>query len=287
MKRYGSRILAAVCLLALLLSLPVFAFADDGTSAAAQKGLEAIQATGDQKYIQLPKDDSYLEEFRTCYVDFSDVLIPTGYNQVVPMGGPSAPVECRPDMNGGRRMPYAFQGSEVTVVAEQKAGKKTMCCILYRAVTNKIRAGWIWDLYLGDEYPGRTLMIGEENTAATGSVKEVPISWSSKGFLRSQQHYSILDEPVKNCVGFTLEYQLTAENTDKSFSVLGPRTVYVNNGEEWIRAGVFEYPKLGTVRVRVNLEKPTDIEAIGTIADCPLPNTFSFRQFASDYATAG
>ena len=76
MKRYGSRILAAVCLLALLLSLPVFAFADDGTSAAAQKGLEAIQATGDQKYIQLPKDDSYLEEFRTCYVDFSDVLIP-------------------------------------------------------------------------------------------------------------------------------------------------------------------------------------------------------------------
>lgn len=287
MKRYGSRILSAVCLLALLLSLPVAAFADDGASSASQKGLEAIQATGDQKYIQLPKEESYLDEFETRYVDFSDVLIPTGYNQAIRMGGPSAPVECRPDMTGGRNMPGAYQGSEVTVLAEQKAGRKTMCCILYRAVTNKIRAGWIWDIYLGEEYPGRTLTIGEENTSATGSVKEVPITWSDKGFLRSQQHYSVLEEPVKNCTGFTLEYQLTAQNTDKGFSVLGPRTVYVNNGEEWIKAGVFEYPQLGTVRVRVNLEEPTDIAAIGTIADCPLPNTFSFRQFAGDYATAG
>lgn len=285
-KRFGSRILAAVCMLALLLTLPVFAFAEGEVSSAAQKGLEAIRSTGDDKYIQLPKEESYLAEFKTRYVDFSDVLITTGVNQAVPMGGPSAPVECRPDMNGGRRMPFAFQGSKVTVVAEQKQGNRTMACILYRAVTNKMRAGWIWDIYLGDEYPGRSLTIGEEKSGS-GSVETVNVSWSDQGFLRSPQKYSVLENPVQNCVAFTLEYQVTAENTDKGLSILGPRTVYVNNGKEWIKAGTFEYPALGTVRVRVNLEDATDIAAVGTIADCPLPNTFSFRQFPSDFATAG
>ena len=47
----------------------------------------------------------------------------------------------------------------------------------------------------------------------------------------------------------------------------------------------FEYPDLGTVRVRVNLDEPMKIAAIGTIADCKLPNTFFFRQIASDFAT--
>ncbi len=256
------------------------------TRTAAQRGLEAIQATGDDKRIQLPKEKSYLEEFKTCYIDFSDVLIPTGFDTAVQMVGPSAPVECQPDMNVGRRMPFAYQGSEVTVVAEQKEGRKNMACILYRSSTNRMRAGWIWDIYLGDEYVGRNLTIGDENNAAV-TVEEVPISWSDNGFLRSPQKYSVLEEPVQNCVAFTLEYQLTSPNTYKEQSVLGPRTVYVNNGEEWIEVGSFEYPSLGTVRVRVNLEEPMDIVAIGTIADCLQPNIFNFRQFASEFSTEG
>ena len=75
----------------------------------------------------------------------------------------------------------------------------------------------------------------------------------------------ILEESVNDCVGFTLDYQLIDTNTDKWCEVLGPRTVYVNNGEKWIKVGSFEYPEFGPVLVRVNLDEPTDIVAIGTM----------------------
>ena len=252
------------------------------TRSASERGLEAIMATGDHKRIQLPKESSYLDEFKTRYVDFSDVLIPIAIDQAVQMVGPSAPVERAPNLKTGLQMPFAFQGSTVTVVAEEK----NFSCILYRNSNNRLRAGWIWDIYLGDEYPGRTEIIGTENSSAKGNIAEVPMTWSEKGFLKSPQKYTVLAEPVDNCVGFTLEYQVISEGTDKRNAILGPRTVYVNNGEEWINVGSFEYPSLGTVRVRVNLDKPTDITAIGTIADCLLPNTFFFRQYATDFATA-
>ena len=281
MKHKSRQFLAVLCMLAILMSLPVLAFANE-TSTAAQKGLEAIKATGDQKYIQLPKEKSYLDEFKTRYVDFSDVLIPTADGQVTPMYGPSAPVERMPKKNG-LQMPFAYTGTKVTVVAEQ--GKYS--CIIYRSSENKMRAGWIWNIYLGDEYPGRSLTIGTENSSATGNIPDVPMSWSKKGFLKSQQWYSVLKEPVENCVGFTLEYQLIAENTKKWCTILGPRNVYVNNGEKWVKVGSFEYPEFGTVQVRVNLDEPMDIVAIGTIAECSQPNLFRFRQFATDYATVG
>ncbi|MBO7373107.1 MAG: hypothetical protein J6U19_02620 [Oscillospiraceae bacterium] len=280
MKHQYRRFLAVLCMFAMLFSLPVLAYADDDSSAAAQKGLEAIKATGDYKRIQLPKDSSYLDEFKTRYVDFSDVLIPVAYDQAVQMYGPSAPVERTPGKNG-LQMPFAFQGSTVTVVAEQK----DYSCILYRNSNNRLRAGWIWNIYLGDEYPGRTEAIGTENSAAKGNIAEIPMTWSEKGFLKSPQKYTVLEEPVENCVGFTLEYQIISEGTDKRCAILGPRNVYVNDGTDWIKVGSFEYPELGTVRVRVNLDEPMKIAAIGTIADCRLPNTFFFRQIATDFAT--
>ena len=103
------------------------------TRTASERGLEAIMATGDHKRIQLPKESSYLEEFKTRYVDFSDVLIPIAYDQAVQMYGPSAPVERIPSKNG-LQMPFAFQGSTVTVVAEQK----NYSCILYRNSNNRL-----------------------------------------------------------------------------------------------------------------------------------------------------
>ena len=284
MKHRSYRIVSVLCILTIIMSLPVLAFAEEGTTAAAEKGLEAIQTTGDQKRIQLPKESSYLDEFRIRYVDFSDVMIPQhidGKDILVQMYGPSAPVESKPNLKGVQ-MPSAYQGAKVTVVAEQK----NYSCILYRDCNNKLHAGWIWDIYLGDEYNGRSLTIGTENSTADDNIAEVPMTWSQKGFLRNPQRYSVLKEPVKNCVGFTLEYQIISEGTDKRNSILGPRTVYVNNGTEWIKVGTFEYPELGTVQVRVNLDEPTDIEAIGTIADCGQPNVFLFRQIATDFATA-
>ena len=88
MKHQYRSFFAVLCVFAVLMSLPVLAFADNA-SAAAQKGLEAIKATGDHRYIQLPKESSYLEEFKTRYVDFRDVLIPTADGQAIQMFGPS------------------------------------------------------------------------------------------------------------------------------------------------------------------------------------------------------
>ena len=113
------------------------------------------------------------------------------------------------------------------------------------------------------------------------------MTWSKKGFLDSLQNYSVLNETVENCVGFTLDYQLIAENTWMFDCVFGPRTVYVNDGTEWIQVGSFDYPTQGTVKVTVNLEEPTDIVAIGTIAQVGLPNTFLFRQYATDFQVVG
>ena len=240
------------------------------TRSAKEKGLEAIMATGDHKLIQLPKDESYLDEFKTRYVDITREY------------GPTAPVLQSPSKFGSLPMPYTFQGATVTVVAEQA----NQSCILYRDSNNRMHAGWIKDAFLEDEYPGRSLAIGTENSSAKDTIAEVPMTWSGTGFLKSPQMYTVLKEPVENCVGFTLEYQVIAEGTDKGGSILGPRTVYVNNGTEWVEVGSFEYPSLGTVQVRVNLDEPMDIEAIGTLADCTQPNGFLFRQLATGFATA-
>ena len=77
----------------------------------------------------------------------------------------------------------------------------------------------------------------------------------------SVQNYSVLNETVENCVGFTLDYQLIAENTWMFDCVYGPRTVYVNDGTEWIRVGTFDYPTQGTVKVTVNLTTPEDVDS--------------------------
>ena len=60
MKHQYRRFLAVLCVFAMLFSLPVLAYADDDSSAAAQKGLEAIKATGDDSrliYTRMPGID--------------------------------------------------------------------------------------------------------------------------------------------------------------------------------------------------------------------------------------
>ena len=149
------------------------------------------------------------------------------------------------------------------------------------------RAGWVQTRFLVDEFPWKQFTVGEAKYTSVSTIPEVGMSLSKKGFLNSQQNYSVLDEPVRNCVGFTLDYQLISENTDKWCCILGPRTVYINDGNDWIKVGSFDYPELGTVKVTFNLEEPTDIVAIGTIAEVKLPNTFYFRQYATDYKVVG
>ena len=274
-------ILSVLFCAALVLSLPVLASAEDTGSA----GQRAIEATGDQKYIQMPESDNYLDEFQTKYIDVESVLTMKPNGKVTPLWH-SAPVERKPDRKGGLQMPFAFQGSKVTVVAEKNDGKRDYSCIIYQTSDYRMRAGWIWDIYLSDTDPSRTASIGKENNSVSGSIAEIPCSWSNEGFLGGQQRYTILEDEVENCVGFTLEYQLLKENTDRWELILGPRSVYVFDGHEWVEAGAFAYPEFGTVKVKVGLEKPTTVVAIGTKAHCCLPNTFFFRQLPTNFEIA-
>ncbi len=246
---------------ALLLTILPEVYAEGGI----QEGRELIASTGDDIYIQLPEEDSFLKEFKVMYA----------FNKNV---GPCSSVEKFPKKNSGATMPYAYDGTKVTVVAEQDG----MSCIVYHDSTDKIRTGWIQSANLQEDFPGKVYCIGEHRDGGS-MITEVPMEWSRKAFLYTQQNYTVLAKPVMNCIGFTLEYQLIKENTDKWEEVLGPRIIFVKSGEDWIEVGSFEYPEFGPVKVELNFEEPMTIEAVGTIADCNQPNLFSFRQLAYDY----
>ena len=261
------------------------------TNSIREVAREAIFATGDDRYIQFPEESSYLSTFKTRYIVhldydwwvfkiFDDVDDALEQQRAC---GPCVPVERYPRTDGGHTMPWAYEGTEVTVLAEQN----DMSLILYLSSENKQRCGWVQNRFLVDSFPSRQVTIGEPRFTDVNTVRDIGMSWSKKGFLTTQQNYSVLSETVENCVGFTLDYQLIAENTDKWNCIFGPRSIYVNDGSDWIKVGTFDYPTQGTVKVTVNLDEPIDIVAIGTIAEVGMPNVFYFRQYATEYQVLG
>jgi hypothetical protein len=238
---------------------------------AAERGLEAIQAARNRDCIVLPQEESYLEEWKTLYARKA-------------WYAPSLFVESLPMLNSGvPTQPFLFEGTEVTVVAEEN----DMSCILYRGADNRLFAGWIQSIRLLDEFPGETLTIGEPGEGDFTVVHEAEQRRSDGWLPQTQQPYTVLPEPVKSCVGFTLEYQLIAENTARKELVFGPRTLWISDGESWTALGCFPYPENGTVHVQVRMDEPMDIAAIATVAHCPAPNMFDFRQRGIDFLIAG
>ena len=290
MKKKSSwvRLLALVLCLVMTAAMGPSAFAEDVVPDNA--AIEAIKETGDQKYIVLPQEESCLSSFKTMYVAHLDYdwLTPSLYKcpkivkEQQKVCGPAIPVERISALRTGRQpMPWAYEGTKVTVVAEEN----DMSCILYLSSENELRAGWVQSRFLVDEFPGKRLSVGSGSVSGASNGREVKQSWSRKGFLNSQQNYTVLEEPVSNCTSFTMDYQLIQENTCRWGAIYGPRTVYVNDGSEWVEVGTFDYPESGTVKVTVNLPKPMDVHAFGTIANVSLPNTFRFRQVAADFVT--
>lgn len=265
MKRIANTI-SLIAVLALLMTMFPTAFAEGG----AEKGKELILATGDDKYIQLPDEESYLPEFKTRFA-FNTTYI-----------GPSTSVERYPRKQSGIAMPSVCEGMEVTVLAEQN----DMACIIYHDINNRSRAGWIWTTDLLEEFPGREFVSGEKPTEALSYRDDITLTWSQPGFrwLTTDQRYSILSEEVHDCLGFTFEYQLIAENTRYWNNILGPRKIYVKTHGQWKEVAEFPYPEFGTVKMQVWLDEPMDFEAIGTIAQCKNSEIFHFRQIATDFA---
>ncbi len=261
MKRMVSAILCVI----MLLGVPAAAFAD---SADAEKGLAAIKATGWADTIVLPQEESYLSEWKTLYARRA-------------FKAPCLRVERISQLHTGRQvMPYLYEGTEVTAIAEENK----MSCILYRGSDNELYAGWVQSIRLLEDFPGEQYTVGEKPDRELSFRDDLTVTWSKKSWLTTQQNYSVLSEPLKNCVGFTLDYQIIAENTPNWDSILGPRKIYVKSGDTWTEVGEFPYSDFGAVRVQVWLEKPMDIDAVGTIAQCLRPDTFYFRQTATDFA---
>ena len=234
---------------------------------AAERGLAAIRKTRFPEYLVLPKEESYLKEWKTGYARKA-------------FKAPCLRVERISRLKTGRQvMPYIYEGVEATIVAEEN----DMSCMIYRGNDNKLYAGWIQSIRLLEEFPGKVYTVGKEPEGDYTKRENITVDWSKKSWLTTQQNYSVLSEEVKNCRGFTLEYQIIAENTSNWNSILGDRSIYVRSGEEWVEVGSFEYPDFGAVKIQVYLDQPMNINAVGTIADCSQPNIFRFRQTAYDF----
>ena len=241
---------------------------DADTAAAAERGKAAILAANCSNLLVLPKDESFLSEWKTGYARKA-------------FKAPCLRVERISKLHTGRDvMPYLYEGTEATIVAEEN----DMSCILYRGSDNRQYVGWIQSIRLLDEFPGLQYTVGDAPGGELRYRNDLTVDWSRRSWLTTQQNYSVLSEELKDCLGFTLEYQIISENTSVWDNILGPRKIYVRSGGEWVEVGEFPYPDFGAVRVQVWLPQPMDIDAVGTIAQCRQPDIFWFRQTLKDIA---
>lgn len=233
------------------------------------RGIAAVQATTCSDLVVLPQDGSWLKEWKTGYARKA-------------FKAPCLRVERISQLHTGRDvMPYIYEGTEATVLAEEN----NMSLIIYRGSDDRFYAGWIQSIRILDDFPGDLYTIGKEPSGDLSFRDDIGLDWSRCSWLNTQQNYTVLSEEVKNCIGFTLDYQIIAENTNVWQNILGPRKVYVKTGGEWLEVGEFPYSDFGAVKVQVWLDHPMDIDAVGTIAQCRLPNTFWFRQVVTDFAS--
>ena len=229
-----------------------------------------LKAGVDERYLELPSAGSWYEAPKTLYIRKAEL-------------GPSVQMETVPRVNTGLpTMSPAYEGTKVTAVAEQNG----MTCILYPGYDNLQHVGWTLSSNLVESYPSKMIEIGSSGQTGKTLTEHMDQPWSGYGFLTVSHSFTKLDDPVENCLGFTLEYQIIAERTPYWPMILGPRTIYVFDGSNWTSVGTFEYPEFGAVRAEIRLPEAMRVEGIGVIADCAMPNIFLFRQYASDFLLA-
>ena len=172
--------------LVLCLLLPASRAFAEGDS-AARRGLEKLKATQNWACIVLPQEDSWLDEWKILYARKA-------------WYAPSLFVETMPQLKSGiPPQGFLFEGTEVTVVAEEN----DMSCIVYRGDNYKLYTGWIQSIRLLEEFPGPLYTIGTGQEGDYMIQHEVPMSWSQEYLPGTEQQYTVLNEKLENCVGFT------------------------------------------------------------------------------------
>ena len=275
MKKHLSRLIAFLLALAVFTSAPIYAFADSGisnsikgsgttpkTSAATGKSL--FFTASNAKTIDQPNAADYCSSPFYMYVN-----APKEHSVYVYDTWAATEIN---------NIGTTYHGGRVTVLAEHG----NFSCILFRTWKYELKVAWVSTEYLTSWYPGYAGSIGRSSYRSTYNAGDPVMKWSKENFVGTQRKYSILESPIKNCVGFTLDYQLVSNNGASKDEVLGPRNVYVNDGSGWTYVGTFEYKKAYACHVDVSLEKPMTLVAVATIADCAKPDTFVFRQAVLD-----
>ena len=233
-----------------------------------QTGRELIMATGDGYRIELPLVSSYLPSPMVMYVESSGKH--SNYAFSVPYR----------DMK--KVLDYPYHGSKVLVLAKQNG----FACILYHNSLNEKHAAWVDVGGLSGYYPGITASTGTPCVSYAYSVEDPEVHWSSDNFVGSRRQYTILNQPIYNCVQFTLDYQIIGRNGAQMNDIYGLRMVYVNEGSGWLDVGTFDYSEQDAMHIIVYLPRPMNLRAVATIASCSKPDTFLFRQSMVDVLTS-
>lgn len=90
----------------------------------------------------------------------------------------------------------------------------------------------------------------------TYNAGDAPSTLSSGVMPGTDVNYSMLYSPICNCVGFTIEYEVT---TVRKGDGLGDRYLYIYDGEAWLLAGTFSYDSYGKTSAEIKLNEPTTI----------------------------
>ena len=242
-----------------------------GSADRQERGIDLVLSTGDQYTITMPNLHSYIQPI-AMYIDAP--------------GDHSVYVYKELNCDKKKLMPFAYEGERVTAVAEEKYGDTYLTCIVYRDENYRLHAGWVHSKYLTMWFPGEVTSIGSAYMGTVYTAGDPVLSWGRDYFVNTKQKYTVLTEPVRACTQFLLNYQVTGRGGAQTEEVLGPRTIYVNDGSGWIMAGQFDYPKIQSVLVTVNLPNPTDVLAVAVIPACSKPDRFTFRQSVQDVLTA-
>lgn len=241
-------------------------------AAGQDDGLELILSTGEQNVIAMPNFYSYRQPTE-MYIDAP--------------GDHSVYVYRDLTCDREKLMPFAFEGQRVTEVARQHNGQTELSCIVYRDEDYRLHAGWVHGKYLTGWFPGAVKSIGSAGTGTMYAAEDPVLSWGRDYFVNTKQRYMLLSTPIPACVQFRLNYQVTSRGGVRTEDVLGPRTIYVNDGNGWTSVGQFEYAAIESVLVTVNLLQPTELRAVAVIPSCSRPDRFSSRQSVQDVLTAG
>lgn len=220
----------------------------------------------DSGVAQMPARSSYLDEPVHMYMDSGS--------------GDGAYAYKTPDTKG-RTVANIYQGVSVELVAiEGDWG-----CVSFYNSSNTKKAGWAYLENLSDEYPGKTIIFGEENlelcALGHGEYRSVQpeLDWSKFNFVDTKTKYTVIAEPWcdEPCAGIVFDYQVTSRNGVKR--AWGERDVYINGGDGWEYVGSFEVEdSLDAVRCELYFDEPRVIKAIASIATGASAENFVFRQ---------